>query len=590
MQKREFDTRTETKSSLSRQVLKRQRDEHEARDARLPQRGPFEPLISGIGDVSSAGVHASMLNRATNGRPSRAGQSLLRLQRQYGNRYVQRVLALAGKGAGETEAAPELEQSIQQARGSGQALDSKVRGQMEPSFGVDFSGVRIHADTHADTLNRELNARAFTTGQDIFFRQDAYNPGNSSGRELIAHELTHVVQQNGDKVQRKLTLGQPGDKYEQEADQVARAVMQQEQQVVQKQSDGKLVRRQVEEEEVQMKAVGIQWRVKELEEKKEPIQTKADVAKVQRRATEEQSRQKKFLEDWENGIKKAKEYVKYVQMAIKWAHKHRRELPDEIKDVAMNLKKIAGTLELGINMIEEGTDVIQFIHSLFKLAVATDRLVLTEGSLDAWLEAVGQTNESADVVKSWVNSLAAKGSLIAARFSFLGNVLQAYIKLGVEAVKSVKASSDYRKERIEKAHIERRPEPPPRYPGDYKTVAEITLEEEEQKRDRMAKTRELIEYAKGRSRFSDFKLSVQCPEVVDAYQGQIKNRIKRRLEHIKPTKSKIDIEAVATSMWFDICEEHKNIPLLPTRRYVYHIKVWLPVEGVTTSWEIKLVD
>lgn len=286
MQDREFNTRTETKPSLSRQVVERQRDEHEARGARLPQRDPFEPVISGIGDASSAGVHASMLNLATNGRPSRAGQSLLQLQRQYGNRYVQRVLALARKGTGEVEAAPGLEQSIQQARGGGQSLDSKVRGQMEPTFGADFSGVRIHADTQADMLNRQLNARAFTTGQDIFFRQDAYNPGNSSGRELIAHELTHVVQQTGNEARRKLTVGQPGDKYEQEANKVARAIIQKEQQVVQKQSDGKLVRRQVEEEEeeVQMKPEysAVQRQVEAEEKEEEPIQGKCEDGLVQR--------------------------------------------------------------------------------------------------------------------------------------------------------------------------------------------------------------------------------------------------------------------------------------------------------------------
>ena len=290
MPNREFDTKTETRSSLSRQVLERQRDEHEARDARLPQRGLFAPVISGIGDASSAGVHASMLNRATNGRPSRAGQSLLRLQRQYGNRYVQRVLALARKGAGETEAAPDVEQAIQRSRGGGQALDSEVRSQMEPAFGADFSGVRVHTGAQSDTLNRELNARAFTTGQDIFFRQDAYNPGNSSGRELIAHELTHVVQQNGDKVQRKLTLGQPGDKYEQEADQVARAVMQQEQRSVQRESNEGLVRRQIEEEEeeVQMKSEysRVQRQVEE-EEEEEIVQPKVKDACIERQIVEE---------------------------------------------------------------------------------------------------------------------------------------------------------------------------------------------------------------------------------------------------------------------------------------------------------------
>ena len=170
-------------------------------------------------------------------------------------------MALARKGQGEGEAAQDVEQAIQRARGGGQALDGGVRAQMEPAFGSDFSGVRVHANAEADALNHSLSARAFTTGQDIFFRQGAYNPGSSSGRELLAHELTHVVQQNGDQVQRKLTVGQPGDRYEQEADQTAQAIMQQEQQPVQRESEEVLVHRQEEEEEekqIQSKALSEQ--------------------------------------------------------------------------------------------------------------------------------------------------------------------------------------------------------------------------------------------------------------------------------------------------------------------------------------------
>ena len=55
----------------------------------------------------------------------------------------------------------------------------------------------MHTDAQSDQLNRSIQAKAFTTGQDVFFRQGAYVPGSSSGQELIAHELTHVVQQNG---------------------------------------------------------------------------------------------------------------------------------------------------------------------------------------------------------------------------------------------------------------------------------------------------------------------------------------------------------------------------------------------------------
>jgi hypothetical protein len=106
----------------------------------------------------------------------------------------------AGKAA-----TPDLESSIQQLRGNGQPLADNVRAPMEQAFGADFSGVRVHTDAQSNQLNRSIQARAFTTGQDVFFRQGAYNPGSRDGQELIAHELTHVVQQNGSAVQQKQT-------------------------------------------------------------------------------------------------------------------------------------------------------------------------------------------------------------------------------------------------------------------------------------------------------------------------------------------------------------------------------------------------
>jgi hypothetical protein len=99
--------------------------------------------------------------------------------------------------------------SIQQLRGCGQALPAHVQAPMQRAFGADFSAVRIHTDGQSDRLNRSLHAKAFTTRQDIFFRQGMYDPTSRSGRELIAHELTHVVQQNGGAVQRSQPINQP---------------------------------------------------------------------------------------------------------------------------------------------------------------------------------------------------------------------------------------------------------------------------------------------------------------------------------------------------------------------------------------------
>ncbi|MEH1919288.1 eCIS core domain-containing protein [Nostoc sp.] len=107
------------------------------------------------------------------------------------------------QGGGRTAATSELETSIQQARGNGQPLADDIKQPMEQAFGADFGGVRVHTDAQSNRLNESIQARAFTTGQDVFFRQGEYSPGSDAGKELLAHELTHVVQQNGSAVQPK---------------------------------------------------------------------------------------------------------------------------------------------------------------------------------------------------------------------------------------------------------------------------------------------------------------------------------------------------------------------------------------------------
>ncbi|MBD2449267.1 DUF4157 domain-containing protein [Nostoc sp. FACHB-152] len=108
------------------------------------------------------------------------------------------------QGGGAMAATSDLETSINQARGGGHLLGNDIREPMEQAFGADFSGVKVHTDTQSDQLNKSIQARAFTTGQDVFFRQGEYNPGSRGGQELLAHELTHVVQQNGGAVQQSL--------------------------------------------------------------------------------------------------------------------------------------------------------------------------------------------------------------------------------------------------------------------------------------------------------------------------------------------------------------------------------------------------
>ncbi len=89
--------------------------------------------------------------------------------------------------------------------GKGRALDAAVQHQMEQGFGRDFGHVNIHTDGAAVEMNQDLRARAFTRGKDIYFNAGQYRPETSEGQRLLAHELTHVVQQGaaGPQVQRE---------------------------------------------------------------------------------------------------------------------------------------------------------------------------------------------------------------------------------------------------------------------------------------------------------------------------------------------------------------------------------------------------
>lgn len=88
---------------------------------------------------------------------------------------------------------------IRSLRGGGSRLDEDVRSFFEPRFGRDFSDVRVHTGGRADAVARAVNATAFTLGRDVVFRSGAYQPGTAGGRRLLAHELTHVVQQRGNR-------------------------------------------------------------------------------------------------------------------------------------------------------------------------------------------------------------------------------------------------------------------------------------------------------------------------------------------------------------------------------------------------------
>jgi hypothetical protein len=229
------------------------------------------------GKIARSESRVSMMNLSESSGQAQARSSLLQLQRQHGNQFVRKMLHVARAAERERDVMPDVERAIESSRGGGQPLDSGVQAQMGQAFNADFSGVHIHTNAEADGLNQSLSARAFTTGQNIYFRQGEYNPGSSGGRELLAHELTHVVQQNRERVQTKsddegsqpgyacgaspapgpqtkLSVSQPGDLYEQEADRMASAVMQRELKGSSASSPAESIYRQMPEEEEELQA------------------------------------------------------------------------------------------------------------------------------------------------------------------------------------------------------------------------------------------------------------------------------------------------------------------------------------------------
>jgi len=110
----------------------------------------------------------------------------------------------------------------------GQPLDAATRADLEPRLGQDFSRVRVHADGVAAASARAVDARAYTVGRDVVFGAGQYAPSTHAGQQLLAHELTHVVQQGGvdARASQSLTLGAANDPIEREADRVVAGLTQ----------------------------------------------------------------------------------------------------------------------------------------------------------------------------------------------------------------------------------------------------------------------------------------------------------------------------------------------------------------------------
>jgi hypothetical protein len=146
------------------------------------------------------------------------GAGMLGLQRVVGNSGVTSMI--------EEERSP-VHEVIS---GGGRPLEPEVRGEMEGRLGHDFSDVRVHDDGAAHESAKAVNAHAYTVGSNVVFQRDKYDPGSDAGKVMLAHELTHVVQQrsgpvDGSSAPGGIKVSDPSDRFEREAASTAERAM-----------------------------------------------------------------------------------------------------------------------------------------------------------------------------------------------------------------------------------------------------------------------------------------------------------------------------------------------------------------------------
>ncbi|MBM3235932.1 DUF4157 domain-containing protein [Candidatus Poribacteria bacterium] len=220
MQQRMNDKTVEVRQKQDAQFKVQIQENAEKSDVLTRGYNPLANITCKMGDKACAAKHVSTIHRTELFHPmneSQKVQSLLKLQQQYGNRFVQRVIAqhiqtkkqveeeeelqTKARPGQASEVTPNLVTRINDIRDGGQPLPVSERAFFESRFGYDFSQVRLHTDNHAAQVAQSLKAQAFTVGRDVVFGAEQYAPKTDEGRRLMAHELTHVVQQGASGLQ-----------------------------------------------------------------------------------------------------------------------------------------------------------------------------------------------------------------------------------------------------------------------------------------------------------------------------------------------------------------------------------------------------
>ena len=199
--------------------------------ARPGARRPISDILVPASEGGGAPMQAALAGH----HPALSPAAVLHLQRTAGNAGVASLLEAdpdeqgsGHEGHGHTEQRSPVLDIVGSGGGSG--LDADTRSLMETRIGHDFGDVRVHTDAAASDSAKAVNAHAYTVGTDVVFQSGAYTPGTESGQRMLAHELTHVVQQkagpvDGSPAAGGIRISDPSDRFEREADAVAERVM-----------------------------------------------------------------------------------------------------------------------------------------------------------------------------------------------------------------------------------------------------------------------------------------------------------------------------------------------------------------------------
>lgn len=360
----------------------------------------------------------------------------------------------------------------------GRPLDRTLRAHFEGMLHRDFSKVRVHTSSKAGRTARALRARAFAYGQHIVFGQNQYRPHATGGQALLAHELVHIGQRTAEP---------------------------------------------------------------------RPV--------VRRDPNDDPTPEELFVQDLQSGTDQAQEYVQYISDAVEYWRQYGRR-PSGLDRAVENLGEITSRVNDGLDrfagaldMASQAVGIRDWFQEVDNFAAATSSLDFGDrASVRRWADSAEdlrqKTQPFVDSTREWLTRLARSGSPAAARGAFFLSVLSAYAEVSAAAlqagVRNVNAYFERRDPYVddaEAAEARRRRRaripPPPRYPGDWYTEAELiqSARERAEARRRLRERREQERRAREARREFDEQV---FPRIYRRNRRRIRRRILRDIVRGRP--------------------------------------------------------